>query len=161
MAHGGWTVTQKRESIGWLSFMPLRRRCPQDGMFRLDALPHTAELGELHEVRHGVAQPRRQQRRVDGGLPRLPAAQQRLESFVPEDGVQLEAVLGDVGAVIAARVGAHRRPQPGLVERRRKRRRVVVQLRRHLAVEQNLAVLQTPSHDIRPPMTAAASATDV
>jgi len=150
-------VTQKRKSIEHSSLAPL---CP---LFGLHAFPHAAEFGKLDKVRHGVAQSRREQGRVDRRLSCLPAAQQRLEPLVPEDRVQLEPVLADdVGAVVAARVGTgHRRPEPRLIERRRKRRRVVVQLLRHLAVEQNFAVLEAACHHVGATMPPATRASHV
>ena len=135
----------------------LLRWCPLAGLARLDALPHAAKFSKLHEVWDGVAEARRQKGRVDCRLPCLPAAQQWLESFVPEDGVQLEPVLGDVsGAVVAARVGAHGWPEPRLIQRRRKRRRVVMQLLWHLTVKQKLTVFQTPRHNVHMTMSATA-----
>ena len=149
--------------ISWSSLV--RVRCCLlalgSSLFWLDTLPHTAKFSKLHQVRYCIAQAWWQEGRVNCGLPRFPAAQQRLESLMPEDGVQLEPVLGDVGAVVSTGVGAHRGQQRGLIQRRRKRWSIVMKLLRHLVVKQHLAVLEASCHHVRPMMSAATRTPDI
>ena len=135
--------------------------CPLRTLFGHTALPHAPEFGKLDEVRYGVSEARREERRVDGRLSRLPASQQRLKPFVPEDRVQAEPVLDDVGAVVAAGVRAGRRQESGLIQCWRKRRGVVVKLLGDLAVKPHLTVGETSSNDIGLTTSTTAAAADV